>query len=281
MCKKIILKLLVFSCVLCLFPNGGLIHAETQAWVNVSDTSLASGTTHQMVTVFIINDVPIAAFELMFTLGLPAVTDFTTDVITIDVDTSTVPPETTFVRHCKIETEGTLTEDFDLIETLGELGDLAFLDCNWVKVVGVAKYDQPIPPGAGVLFKLYLDLLCLPDTTQDRMAGILLSPFPFSMLYDSYLNQVETQFNSGAVFADFTYCGNLLECICGDVNADGGVNITDAVYIINWLFKGGPDLCPPLMGHISFDREVTVADVIYLINYQFKSGPEPVCTRKY
>ena len=281
MCKKIILKLLVFSCVLCLFPNGGLIHAETQAWVNVSDTSLASGTTHQMVTVFIINDVPIAAFELMFTLGLPAVTDFTTDVITIDVDTSTVPPETTVVRHCKIETAGTLTEDFDLIIAHGEVGDTAFLDCDWVKVVGVAKYDQPIPPGAGVLFKLYLDLLCLPDTTQDRMAGILLSPFPFSMLYDSYLNQVETQFNNGTVFIDFTYCGNLLECICGDVNADGGVNIVDAVYIINWLFKSGPDLCPPLMGHISFDRAVTIADVIYLINYQFKNGPEPVCSRKY
>ena len=34
--------------------------------------------------------------------------------------------------------------------------------------------------------------------------------------------------------------------ICGDANADQGVNILDVVYIINYKYKGGPepDCCP-------------------------------------
>jgi PKD repeat protein len=33
--------------------------------------------------------------------------------------------------------------------------------------------------------------------------------------------------------------------ICGDVNKDGVVNVSDAVYIINFIFMGGPPPCQP------------------------------------
>lgn len=33
---------------------------------------------------------------------------------------------------------------------------------------------------------------------------------------------------------------------CKDVNADGNADITDAVFLLNWLFLGGPEpVCPP------------------------------------
>jgi len=32
---------------------------------------------------------------------------------------------------------------------------------------------------------------------------------------------------------------------CGDTNADGWINIADAVYLINFIFKGGPPPCQP------------------------------------
>ena len=36
---------------------------------------------------------------------------------------------------------------------------------------------------------------------------------------------------------------------CGDVDDSGSVNITDAVYLLNWLFNGGPaPTCPPSGG---------------------------------
>ena len=63
----------------------------------------------------------------------------------------------------------------------------------------------------------------------------------------------------------------------GDVNNDNRLNISDAVYIVNYLFKGGPSPNPLETGDINCDGEVTVSDVIYLINYLFKGGPPPPC----
>lgn len=35
--------------------------------------------------------------------------------------------------------------------------------------------------------------------------------------------------------------------VCGDSNADGAVNISDAVYLIAYIFAGGPAPCPPVI----------------------------------
>ncbi len=63
----------------------------------------------------------------------------------------------------------------------------------------------------------------------------------------------------------------------GDVNCDGQRTVSDIIYLINYLFKGGP---PPSFietGDANCDGKVTVADVVYLINYLFKGGPPPPC----
>lgn len=63
----------------------------------------------------------------------------------------------------------------------------------------------------------------------------------------------------------------------GDANNDTQVNVGDAVYIINYVFKGGP---PPICGDegdANFDCSINVGDAVYLINYVFKSGPAPEC----
>jgi len=70
--------------------------------------------------------------------------------------------------------------------------------------------------------------------------------------------------------------------VCGDVNADSLVDVPDAVYLINYLFKdGNHPQCPPepltQCADINGDEEITVADVVYLINYLFRSGPDPIC----
>jgi hypothetical protein len=63
----------------------------------------------------------------------------------------------------------------------------------------------------------------------------------------------------------------------GDANWDGSLTVSDIVYLISYLFKGGP---PPFVlkaGDINFDGQTTVTDVIYLLNYLFKGGPPPAC----
>lgn len=65
--------------------------------------------------------------------------------------------------------------------------------------------------------------------------------------------------------------------ICGDANSDQTVNIGDAVYLINYIFKGGPAPDPLESGDASCDGAVNIGDAVYLINYIFKGGPEPCC----
>lgn len=61
----------------------------------------------------------------------------------------------------------------------------------------------------------------------------------------------------------------------GDVNGDGTTNLGDAVFLINFLFKGGPSPQPLASGDVSGDCEVNLGDVVYLINYLFRGGPRP------
>jgi hypothetical protein len=65
--------------------------------------------------------------------------------------------------------------------------------------------------------------------------------------------------------------------IYGDVNADRVINVSDVVYLINYLFISGPPPQPLAAGDCNCDGVVNVSDVVYLINYLFISGPPPGC----
>jgi len=64
--------------------------------------------------------------------------------------------------------------------------------------------------------------------------------------------------------------------ILGDANRNCSVSVGDAVFIINYIFKGGDAPDPLKIGDINGDCLVDVADGVYLINYVFKGGPEPL-----
>ncbi|HEX9912181.1 MAG TPA: LamG-like jellyroll fold domain-containing protein, partial [candidate division Zixibacteria bacterium] len=64
----------------------------------------------------------------------------------------------------------------------------------------------------------------------------------------------------------------------GDANVDGKRTVSDVVYLINYLFKGGSFPQPLLAGDANCDGQVTVSDVVFLINYLFKGGPTPNCS---
>ncbi len=70
---------------------------------------------------------------------------------------------------------------------------------------------------------------------------------------------------------------DICDCIPGDANGDGSVNVGDAVYIISYIFKGGPPPTPYLLcsGDANCDCEVNVGDAVYNITYAFLFGPPP------
>jgi hypothetical protein len=66
-----------------------------------------------------------------------------------------------------------------------------------------------------------------------------------------------------------------IQFLCGDANGDGKVTVSDVVYLVNYLFKGGPAPIPLKAGDVNCDGKDTVSDVVYLVNYLFKGGPKP------
>jgi hypothetical protein len=68
---------------------------------------------------------------------------------------------------------------------------------------------------------------------------------------------------------------NSPQYICGDANADGGINVSDAVYIINYVFIGGAAPIPYEAGDANCDGGVNVSDAVYIINYVFVGGSDP------
>lgn len=74
-------------------------------------------------------------------------------------------------------------------------------------------------------------------------------------------------------------CGTPGCCVLpGDVNDDSGMNVGDAVYLINHVFKSGP--APPCSSEadVNNDCGLNVGDAVFLINRVFKNGPPPVCS---
>ncbi|MCD6086454.1 MAG: S8 family serine peptidase [Candidatus Hydrothermae bacterium] len=65
--------------------------------------------------------------------------------------------------------------------------------------------------------------------------------------------------------------------LCGDVNADGGVNYIDLTYLANYLFGGGPAPTPYMSGDVNGDCTISISDLTYFANYLFAGGPAPNC----
>ena len=65
--------------------------------------------------------------------------------------------------------------------------------------------------------------------------------------------------------------------VCGDANGDGMVDISDAVYLIAYIFSGGATPYPYLAGDANGDGIVDISDAVYLIAYIFSGGAAPQC----
>ena len=68
---------------------------------------------------------------------------------------------------------------------------------------------------------------------------------------------------------------NPSQFICGDANGDDKINVSDAVYIINYVFSGGAEPDPRESGEVNCDGKVNISDAVYLINYVFSGGNNP------
>ncbi len=67
----------------------------------------------------------------------------------------------------------------------------------------------------------------------------------------------------------------LKNLIIGDCNGSGAITISDAVFLINYIFAGGAAPNPLYVGDLNCSSAISISDVVYLINYIFSGGPPP------
>ena len=70
-------------------------------------------------------------------------------------------------------------------------------------------------------------------------------------------------------------------CVCGDFDCNGQIVITDVVYLVNYIFAGGPAPQDVSGGDVDCSGRCDISDVVYLVNYIFISGPAPCANCPY
>ena len=72
-------------------------------------------------------------------------------------------------------------------------------------------------------------------------------------------------------------CFSILSPDIGDCNCDGVVDIGDVVYLVGYLYRGGPPPPATAVGDANCDGVADIGDVVRLIGYLYKGEPPPSC----
>jgi hypothetical protein len=109
-----------------------------------------------------------------------------------------------------------------------------------------------------------------------------------SFYFDPDLAQADSTFDVTFIASDGTAADTVdaslyvQEFVCGDVNASGAVDIDDVVFILQYMFLGGPAPQPLVSADVHrYDCPnvtVDIDDVTHLIMWIFADGPPPDCT---
>ena len=139
-------------------------------------------------------------------------------------------------------------------------------------VVGVA-YSQQLVSEGGTGTKTWIDL-------GDNLAGTgltlstsgLLAGTPTSSGAINFTARVTDQTPQNV---DKPFSIQVIQC--GDADDNAIVTISDAVFLINYIFSGGPAPATLAQADPDCNGIITISDAVYLINYIFSGGPAP-CT---
>lgn len=85
-------------------------------------------------------------------------------------------------------------------------------------------------------------------------------------------------YNPGQVDSDLDGTGDACEVVCGDADGSVAVDIDDVVYLISYIFSGGPEPDPYEAGDADCSGATDIDDVVCLIGYIFSGGNAPCDT---
>lgn len=129
---------------------------------------------------------------------------------------------------------------------------------------------------------VYADTLAVPNFPADTTAARSFAPWTvgpttgvtYTVTVSIILPEDKHPYNNEQSTEVVSQAGTF---VCGDANHDGGVNVGDAVFIIGYVFRGGPPPTPLQAADVNNDAKINIGDAVYLIGYIFRGGPLPNC----
>jgi hypothetical protein len=266
--------------------------------LNIPKPSITVNNTNRAPAIQNINDTSVVEGDSLLIIVTAIDPDLTIPI----VSAQNLPPNATFTANPNgtgrfkfkpvFNQQGVYAVSF--LATDGSLADTELVNITVINVgnhppVILTNIPDSIILVPGGTYKLTITAGD-PDSTIPVLSA---SPLPIHATFvDSSNGKGVFQFNPDSSQANVTFPiifsasdGSLqdldtlkvkvLNFIRGDCNASGGISLGDVVYLVNYLFKGGPAPQPPAAGDANASGDITLSDVVYLVNYIFKGGPPP------
>ena len=91
---------------------------------------------------------------------------------------------------------------------------------------------------------------------------------------ESILGQSVNGF-SGDIVSGFLAIAATPAYVPGDANGDGTLDISDIIFIIQYIFGGGPAPAPAIRADADCSGAIDISDAVYLVYYIFNGGSAP------
>lgn len=155
-----------------------------------------------------------------------------------------------------------------------DLGEDLFYSFELTSALGL---NFTLDPGqvAGSAFLISSDCpvgsSCIASATSNLadpfgIEQLVLPPGEYYLMIDTW--STSTPLTNAMLAIEFAY-------LCGDADGSQVISISDAIYVIGYIFGGGPPPVPLRAGDADTNGIVNISDAIYLINYIFAGGPPP------
>lgn len=161
----------------------------------------------------------------------------------------------------------TCLEEFDAGEDL-------FFDFELTEQLSLT-FD--LDPGGVAGSGFLLDTICPPsdkciasasssNTLPYGITGITLPPHHYYLMIDTWSPSVVLNAATLTIARAF---------LCGDADGSGQISISDAIFVVSYVFAGGAAPEPLAAADVDVSGVVNISDAVYLINYIFAGGAAP------
>lgn len=147
-----------------------------------------------------------------------------------------------------------------IYDGVSESEKFSFLTHHFADTASLTSYDQSYCIATGPFD--------LSPGASDTAAFVMIGAKDLASLRNS-ASMAKAHFDTAASF------------LCGDVDRSGIVDISDAIFLVDFIFGAGMAPDPLRAGDVDCSLRVDLSDVVYLVNYVFGAGITPcaLCLR--